>query len=480
MTPEIRKPNTPAENPDVKPIIIDEDGLCPTCGYFAGSLLSCPRCGARVENRITVRFVKIASIVGSVVGILILWLAAHLKEPKLITIASIDERMNGAYVKVVGKIVAYMEDAPKNTLKLRVDDGSGQLTIHAFNKLAIFKKIHEKQPPEMGDTIEVAGTVSETQKFGIAMFLPVPERLKVLQKLDPKEYHVAEINNDLLNEIVKIRVFVSSYEVKSTRKGTIFHTFTLSDETGGIGMVLFDTVMEKIPEETRKLLFEKGNELEMVVKISEYQDAPQASLFDYTKVKKVGTVDVESLEGKLQAKRMGETKANKFKKLGKKDIGKFYLLKGTVKQVRQINKGTVVTLDDGTGEMGVVLWESMKSRVKGIQRLKEGASLSGIFQIGEYRDDIQLKISRAEDIRIEGGKTESALEIIQDETPTPKPPKVAPDPVNDDDSFEIMHEEKPATTGVKKDESSLEIIQDEGAPTRPKPAEPSLEVIQGE
>nr|MBP7654759.1 DUF4339 domain-containing protein [Candidatus Dependentiae bacterium] len=122
--------------------IIDEEGLCPTCGYFTGSLLTCPRCGARVKNKIALATVKKIAIIGSIIGVIFLWYAARMKQPTLIKAAEVDEQMNGAYVTIVGKVVSYNEDEGKDTLKMKVDDGSGQpIGINAFKKLKQIKQI---------------------------------------------------------------------------------------------------------------------------------------------------------------------------------------------------------------------------------------------------------------------------------------------------------------------------------------------------
>ncbi|MEW6557178.1 MAG: OB-fold nucleic acid binding domain-containing protein [Elusimicrobiota bacterium] len=407
--------NNQQQSEEVKPVIVDEEGLCPTCGYFAGSLLTCPRCGARVEKRISVKFVKIASIIGSILGVILLWYAAHLKQPKQIHIEDIDERMSGAYIKVVGKVVSYVEDTTKNSLKIKLDDGTGQINIYGFNKLAQFKKIHKDNLPELGDLVEIAGTVSESQKFGTTLFMPVPERFKVLQKLQIKEYTLADIKSDLIGEIVKIKVFISSYEQRTTKKGTILHSFVLSDETGSINMVLFDSAMTKISTETKNLLSEKNAELEMLVKISEYRDTLQANLFDYTKIKKVGTVDIKAVQDKLWTQKIKQTKTIKFNKLTKKDINSSYFFSGTIRDIRAIRKGMVVTIDDGSDELSVVVWDTLKDKIKGFSHLEEDAKISGIFQIGEYKNELQLKIVQAEDVKIEAGESGgSQLEIIQD------------------------------------------------------------------
>lgn len=395
--------------------LIDEQGLCPVCGYFAGALFTCPRCGARVEKRISLRIIKIGAVVGSIIGIILLWIAAYAKQPLLVNIGDIDEKMNGALVKIVGKVVSYEEMTDKNSLRMKIDDGTGQMSVSAFNKLAQLKKVFKENMPALGDKIEVIGSLSETQKFGLSMFLSVPERLKIVEKYQIKEPAIEELKKENVGDIVKLKVFVSSYEKRTTKKGTVLNIFTLSDKTGSISMTIFDKEMEKIPAETKELLLGKGNELEMVVTIDEYRGALQAKIVDYTKVKKIGTVDIERVEKVLEntsaakqssekqeaAQPAEEIKEYTFAEIKDSDIGKKYKFEATVKFCDQKKKGMIVTLDDGSGKnMKLMIWDNVKGRIKNGDKIKKGATITGIFEISEFKNKPQLAIKNPNDIKV--------------------------------------------------------------------------------
>ena len=245
----------------------EPEGTCPACGYFVGIASTCIRCGARTHKRISLRIIRWGSVIGSILGIALLWYAAYTKTPHLVKVSDIDEMMNGALVKVAGRVASAVEDQDKNGLKLKVDDGTGEINISAFNKLAQFKKVLGDKMPKLGDEIEVTGVLSENQKFGVSMFLTIPDRIKILKKYELKSMKIGELTKDLIGSVVKLRASVSSYDKISTRNGGVLHKIVLDDGSGAIDMTLFDQQMSDLPESARNLLTGGGNTIELVVKI---------------------------------------------------------------------------------------------------------------------------------------------------------------------------------------------------------------------
>lgn len=264
------------------------EGTCPTCGYYAGASLTCIRCGARVEKRISIRLIKWISLGGAVVGIVLLWLAANAKAPGKVNVADIDEMMNGALVEVDGHVTEYTEDADKNSLRLKVDDGSGEITVSAFNKLAQFKKELGDKMPKLGDEVSVVGTINQTQKFGVSLFLSISERLRLVKRVEVKEMKIGEISSKDVGQIANLKARVSAYESKATKNGGVLHHLVLSDGTGEIDMTIFDNLFTQLPPTTQKLLTEGTHDLEMTVKISAYRQKMQVSLLDAASIKDAG------------------------------------------------------------------------------------------------------------------------------------------------------------------------------------------------
>ena len=274
--------------------IIEEDSLCPVCGYFVGSLLTCPRCGSRPQNQISIKVIKYTAVIGSIIGIIFLWFAAAAKQPAKIKIADVNEPMNGAYVMIEGKIVDYREDAAKDTLKIKVDDGTGlPIGINAFKKLKDLKKIFNNNMPGVGDEVEVTGVLNITDKFGVSMFLQIPERLVIKNRFEVKKMNIGDLNKDNVDEIVKVKVHVSKINERETKKGGKMYMMTLKDNTGSISMTMFEGNYEKLSDDVKKIFSDKA-EFETLIKVGEYKGKLQAGIFDPSKIVKTGEGGTDS------------------------------------------------------------------------------------------------------------------------------------------------------------------------------------------
>ncbi|MEW5692324.1 MAG: OB-fold nucleic acid binding domain-containing protein [Candidatus Hydrogenedentota bacterium] len=419
--PQDIKPGTetsfyiPKEENVVKQIIdwasgpAEEEGQCPTCGYFVGSLLTCPRCGARPGKRISIRLLKIGSIAGSIIGIILLWLAAYAKNPIQIKVGDIDERMNGALVKIVGRVTSYEENTENNTLRMQVDDGTGEILLNAYNKLAQFKKVLADNMPGIGDKVEVTGQINETQKFGVSMFVSIPERVKLLERFKLKDVDISDITEKDVSEIVRIKASIASYKKQTTRKGTVLHKYVLSDGTGSINMTIFGKEMDGLPQKTQKILLDKKNKLELVVKIGQYREELQVEIMDYNKIKVLG--DAEEITEEAVKEKEEETitqeqereikKPKKIKNITKSDLKKICYIEAEVSKMDIKEKGKLITLDDGSGEIQVMFWKSLRDEIKGFNKIKEGAKISGNFKVDEYKGKLQLKLTDYENIKVE-------------------------------------------------------------------------------
>ncbi len=412
-------PTTPAISGD------DARGACPACGYFVGAGPTCVRCGARIARRISVRLIRVISVVGSIVGVVALWFAAYSKQPHEVRVGSVDEMMNGALVKISGKVTAADENRDKNTLRLKVDDGTGEITASAFNKLSQFKKVLGDRMPGVGDEIELVGTLNVTQKFGVSMFLSVPDRVKVLNKYTVKSVRIGDLTKENVGDMVALRARVASYDQRSTRSGMVLHAIVLADATGTIDMTLFDADVSKLPDETRKLLTEQGPDLDLTIKIGEYRGRIQAELVNPSAVIVAGgpaTVASAPVSKPAppepaaapvsQPPQASSAPASKSpppavskgpKKIGEiesANVGNVYDIAADVVSVSEREKGTLVTVSDGTGEIKMMIWKDQSAKISGFDQLKMGVKISGPFKIDEFHGHVQLKVDAPERISI--------------------------------------------------------------------------------
>lgn len=391
------------ELPDPKKITAEEEGLCPTCGYFVGIAPTCPRCGARPKKRIAVRAVRFISVIGSFIGIVLLWYAAYTKNAHDVKVTEIDEQMNGALVKVAGRVSSYEENLEKNTLKLKIDDGTGEIMINAYNKLAAFKKVLKDGMPRLGDEVEISGVISENQTFGISMFLSVPERVKVTKKYELKDVRIGDLTRADVAAIVRITAVVVSYKAETTKRGAVLHKFVLGDGTGVIDMTLFDKQFTQMAETPKKLLTEGKQQLKMVIRISEYRGVLQANLVNPDDVASVGEAPADLLAAAAAPGTVVRSASKGKRNIGdlvKSDIDGVYDFTAEIRDVEIKSKGMLLTLGDGTGSIKVLLWHEYREQIP-FDKLREGAKVKGPFIVAEFRGDLQLKVENPALIQIE-------------------------------------------------------------------------------
>lgn len=277
MSQDSKKPLDP-----VKPGATNNDGEsnCPACGYFAGVEGTCVRCGARVDKNIAIRLVRKIAIIGSVVGIVLLWFAAYLKVPPVINIGDISEPMNNALVEIVGDVVRVDYVEGDNTFRMTVSDGTGQIRLNAINRLRAFREVHGENMPQLRDKVSVIGTLNISQAWGNSMFLSIPDRMKVLEKFTIEERDIGSITARNEGDTLWISGRVHSYQEIPTRTGGILRRITLSDGTGYIDFPLFDSQFEALSTDVQSALMRSGTELRIQANVGVFRDQPQLELVD--------------------------------------------------------------------------------------------------------------------------------------------------------------------------------------------------------
>ncbi|MDO8734001.1 MAG: hypothetical protein Q7K21_02435, partial [Elusimicrobiota bacterium] len=166
----------------LREIKVSSDASCPSCGKFVGPYEKCPYCQADLKKRLSLKLVKRLSVIGSIVGLLMLWYASKMQEIPVVKISSITERMNNALVEVNGSIVGARFDETKNNFSYTVADETGKMKLNGFNALTDFKKVFGDNMPQEGDKIRVVGQLNISEKFGVSMFIKNPKRIVVTEK----------------------------------------------------------------------------------------------------------------------------------------------------------------------------------------------------------------------------------------------------------------------------------------------------------
>ena len=211
--------------------------LCPSCGRYVGPYEACPYCGARLAGRMPVRAVKIAAILLTTVGLVVLWFAATRAQVPLIQIAQAGATMNMAYVRLEGRCTRVPSYNPESDyLSFWIDDGTGEIRVSAYR--AETRQIIERVlVPALGDVVEVAGTLRVREDF-LALTINVPDQLTITRP-DPVGREIGTIEPDDLYLRVRVRGEVRS--VYEPYDGLTL--IAVRDETGEIPIAVSEDLV---------------------------------------------------------------------------------------------------------------------------------------------------------------------------------------------------------------------------------------------
>ena len=185
---------------------------CAQCGQFVGALTRCPRCGARVEKRMSIRVFRYAALALGTIGLGLLYLMATHRELPVVRIGEIKPTMNFAYVRVVGTVSGeprvFKEAGKVRSLRFSVDDGTGEISVTAFRSQAE-DLVAQDRVPTLGDRVEVAGALSMTADDDVVMRLQVPEHLK-LERAEVPVTVLGKVDGNLVGNSILIEATLTA------------------------------------------------------------------------------------------------------------------------------------------------------------------------------------------------------------------------------------------------------------------------------
>lgn len=259
----------------VKEIQVSSDANCPSCGKFVGPYEKCPYCQADLKKRLSLKLVKRISVIGSVVGLIMLWYASKMQEIPVVKVSSITERMNNALVEVVGTIVTAKFEEEKNSFSYIVADETGKIKLNGSNALSNFKNAYGDNMPQEGDKIRVAGQLNISEKFGTSMFIKNPKRIVIVEKDIASEKKIKDIT---IKDVKKSFIFKVTIE-DVEREFSVGKSVSVSDGTGSISLTVFNWDFEKITDTaTKENLLSPGAEYRMVAIVDSYNGVLQLKL----------------------------------------------------------------------------------------------------------------------------------------------------------------------------------------------------------
>jgi DNA/RNA endonuclease YhcR with UshA esterase domain len=366
---------------------------CHSCGRFVGPYETCPYCGAQMEGRISVRWVKGAAVLLATVGLLGLWLLARTTEIPHVTAAEAQGTMNMAYVKVAGRITGNLTYDPESQyLGFWVTDESGEVRVSAYRDVTE-ALLAARKIPAPGDAITVAGTLRIREDF-VSLTLNVPEHVD-LRRPDPVALNIGEIT--LLDEGLRVRVDGQVQDVYSPFDGLTI--INVRDGTGEIAVAvdeIITTTTGALPEIT------PGQGIEVVGTVSLYRDSPQLIPADVADITLGPLMAEPVVEGETEPSEpaMETMETRPLGKLSEADEGARVQIAGRVVAMGGFSGGMKAVVDDGTAQILLLLWDSVYSELPDPTALDIGAEIIASGEIHLYEGELELVPDRAADVEI--------------------------------------------------------------------------------
>ena len=103
---------------------------------------------------------------------------------------------------------------------------------------------------------------------------------------------------------------------------------------------------------------------------------------------------------------MGKVPAFKIGDITRSKIGELARCQGKITNIRTFTKGRTLTIDDGSGSIDVLIWDTDYEKISNKGALQIGREISVQGVIGSFRDKLQIKAGSPEEIKIVGAKEE--------------------------------------------------------------------------
>lgn len=388
--PESTKKTLPVELSEIIPK--SEGIMCDSCGKFVGAYERCPHCQAHVNKRMPIIWVRRFAVIGSILGLIMMWFASVNKDIPRMMIGTLVPENNMALVRIIGTVTK-INIRDGNTFSYKVEDETGYMSMMGFDKLSRFQKhFGTDGMPGEGDKIEVVGNLSISDKFGASLFLGDPRRVKILERFQPRSTTIEDIDVDSRGEVLNIRAKIAGVrELRKKENDELFaYVITLKDATGSMDMTLFEGDRLKITNpDLQERLLNYGNEFDMQVMVSEYKGRIQLVLRSPEKEESLKLVSGPSQSDVRLA----------IKDVTEELVDEMVEVEGVVTRAKSFQFGTSIDIKDDTGQINVWLREKVAARVARLEDLTApGARLKvrGIIKV--RKGNLQVTLERGNDI----------------------------------------------------------------------------------
>ncbi len=347
-----------------------KEGVCESCGRYVGAYNICPYCGARMNERVSVRALKIFSLVFTVIGVLAVYLVARNTELNEVSVASIEEDMNYA-VACVNGIVSRPPSINKETktLSFWIEDSTGDIRVASYRKDAENIQAAGKVPL-IGDSVKVCGTIRVVGGSPY-IILNAPDKISIFPPQEPKEMAIAEITETNIGDYIKTTGVVIG--IRETKGPLII---TLRDLMGDQKISAPIYPDQFTPPEMGEM-----DTLQISGIVNVYKGDLQINPRDSSSLKIVGKAK------KITA---AEAPVTKISNVKSNMVGQKVKVRGTIGRVTKVNKGRLVNIYDNTGKITVVIWDRVYQYMSDQKLLEAGNNMEVFGRIEKYKDQLEI------------------------------------------------------------------------------------------
>ncbi|MBP7830337.1 MAG: hypothetical protein KA248_10510 [Kiritimatiellae bacterium] len=389
---------------------------CAQCGQFVGALTRCPRCGARVEKRISIRVFRYAALGLGTIGLGLLYLMATHRELPIVRIAEIKPTMNFAYVRVVGTVAddprIFKEAGKVRSMRFTVDDGTGEISVTAFRAQAE-SLVEQRLVPASGDRVEVAGALSLTADDEVVMRLQIAEHLK-LDRADVPVTPLGEVGGGLVGESILVEGTLTAVNPPKPESRQPW-VIELRDESGEGAITFWPDLYPDIPD---KPLLIPGAAVRARVSVRTYKEKLQLMLNrgEDLEVKAADSARRQVAGPGAPAEPTSAAPAAADKPVPSRVVaateiadvtaelkGKVITVMGRVAEIRDPEPGTraphTLVLEEGGRRVSVVYWDEVA------QQLGENSPVTGVLMkvsglVDVYQETVQIKVNHSSKVRL--------------------------------------------------------------------------------
>ncbi|NCC52325.1 MAG: hypothetical protein EOM20_14060 [Spartobacteria bacterium] len=372
-----------------------DDITCASCGRFVGALTRCPHCGARVHKRMSVRACRYAAILLGTVGLFLLYLMSINKDIPIIKVSEITPMMNFAYVRIIGEVVSdpriYRSGDRVESMRFEVSDGTGDIMVQAYRDIAQ-GLLAAGKIPRMGDNVEVIGSLNVSEE---RMTLRLQSEVQL--SINHVELPVTSIGalTPSTDGAVLIEGLITS--VKEPRPNSRAPwAITVQDAGGEIEVSFWESTYADILERAQ---LEAGMPVRIRGSVSSYKGTVRLRL--------ASALDIEfpkSIKGgdEIEFTAPAEMETIMIDEISADRKGDVVETEGQVVEVVPPSREKMpwnVVLEDGDARVTLVYWDKVASFLQD-RPPQKGDRLQVRGEISTYKDEVQLKVERADHMRV--------------------------------------------------------------------------------